>query len=171
MPDSLFETLSIKAMESRDSDFIKLKKNYSLNVPLKINNEQITEYMKNFCYKILPGNYTIRGFENINRTIPGGNMFLHNDDEKELGITYGFTYYINENFLGGEIFYPNQNISHKPIKNSMIIHVGNTEYPHGVMNVFKNNRYTITAFGYTNENIEFYEKRRKKHFKRSMETM
>lgn len=127
--------------------------------------------MKSFCYNILPGNYTIRGFENINRTVPGGAMFLHNDDEKEIGIQYGFTYYINDDFIGGELYYPNQLIKYKPIKNSLVIHIGTVNYPHSVLEVLGSNRFTMTAFGYTNENLEFYEKRRKRHFKRSMETM
>lgn len=171
LPDKEFNFLLEKSIKSVDQDFVKTKDKYSLNVPLRINSSELTESMQKAIYEILPGNYTIRGFENINRTIPGGSMFLHNDNERELGIEYGFTYYINDDFLGGEIFYPHKNIYHKPIKNSMIIHIGTVEYSHSVLEVLENNRFTMTAFGYTNENPEIYAKRREKHFKRSMETM
>ena len=167
LPDKEFNFLLEKSIKSVDQDFIKTKDNYSLNVPLRINNSELTQYMQKAIYEILPGNYTIRGFENINRTISGGSMFLHNDNERELGIEYGFTYYINDDFLGGELFYPHKNISYKPIKNSMVIHIGTLEYSHSVLEVLDNNRFTMTAFGYTNENLKVYEKRREKHFKRS----
>lgn len=171
LPEEKFIFLLEKSIKSVDQDFIKIKDNYSLNIPLRINNNEVTEYLQDSIYKILPGNYTIRGFKNINRTIPGGSMFLHNDDEREIGIEYGFTYYINDDFLGGELFYPNKGVSYKPIKNSMVIHIGTAEYSHSVLEVFNQNRFTITAFGYTNENQEMYAKRREKHFKRAMETM
>lgn len=171
LPEEKFIFLLEKSIKSVDQDFIKNKNNYSLNIPLRINNAEVTQYLQNSIYKLLPGNYTIRGFENINRTIPGGSMFLHNDDERELGIEYGFTYYINDDFLGGELFYPNKRVSYKPIKNSMVIHIGTSEYSHSVLEVFNQNRFTVTAFGYTNENQEIYAKRREKHFKRAMETM
>ena len=59
-------------------------------------------------------------------------------------ITHGFVVYINDDYEGGEIFYPNKNIAIKPKARSLVMHPGNKEYEHGVKEVFKTNRYSLS---------------------------
>ena len=58
-------------------------------------------------------------------------------------ITHGFVVYINNNYSGGEIFYPNKNITMKPKALSLVMHPGNKEYEHGVNDVTKEIRYNL----------------------------
>lgn len=58
-------------------------------------------------------------------------------------ITHGFVVYINDNYKGGEIFYPQKNITMKPKALSLVIHPGNKEYEHGVHDVTEKIRYNL----------------------------
>jgi hypothetical protein len=59
-------------------------------------------------------------------------------------ITHGFVVYINDDYEGGEIFYPNKDIAIKPKARSLVMHPGNKEYEHGVKEVFRTNRYSLS---------------------------
>lgn len=59
-------------------------------------------------------------------------------------ITHGFVVYINDDYEGGEIFYPNKDIAIKPKARSLVMHPGNKEYEHGVKEVFKTTRYSLS---------------------------
>ena len=55
-------------------------------------------------------------------------------------------YYINDDYLGGEIHFPNQSIQIKPQKNTLVIFPGDVFYTHGVTEVTKGTRYTVPIF-------------------------
>ena len=60
-------------------------------------------------------------------------------------IRYGIVIYYNDDYLGGEILYPELNISHKPKARSLVMHGGNIL--HGPSKVIGDNpRYFSTAF-------------------------
>jgi len=59
-------------------------------------------------------------------------------------ITHGFVVYINDDYEGGEIFYPQKDLSIKPTALSLVMHPGNKQYEHGVNEVRKTNRYSIS---------------------------
>jgi hypothetical protein len=82
----------------------------------------------------------------------GSGMPPHSDDSplvEDLTTDYGVVIYLNENYTGGEIYYPNLNIEFKPKRKSLIIHPGNVEYSHGVKDVINGERYCITFFAFT----------------------
>lgn len=72
--------------------------------------------------------------------------FLHWDKENDPNIEYGIVYYVNDNFDGGEIFYPKFDISYKPKAGDLIIHPGTLEYMHGVRDVSNGVRYSMNMF-------------------------
>lgn len=61
-------------------------------------------------------------------------------------VGYGIVVYISDpdTYSGGEIFYPDYDISIKPARGSIAIHAGNVR--HGVTEVRGGNRYVIVAF-------------------------
>jgi len=60
--------------------------------------------------------------------------------------------YLNDDFEGGELYYPNLGITHKPKANQLVSHVTNDiNYLHGVTPVSKNNRYFFNIYGWKNE--------------------
>ena len=68
-------------------------------------------------------------------------------------IFFGSNYYINDNYEGGEIFYPKKNISIKPKRNSLVCHPGSKEYEHEVTQIFNADKYTIPCFAINNNII------------------
>jgi hypothetical protein len=72
-------------------------------------------------------------------------MFIHIDNQghMELPIIWGSVVYINDDFEGGEIYYPDYEYSYKPKAGSMVLHSGNTR--HGVKKVISGNRYCAAS--------------------------
>ena len=85
----------------------------------------------------------------IHRFSPGHSMEPHQDRGPHYtnnDIMHGFVIYINDDYLGGEIYYPKKDISIKPKARSLVIHPGTEEYTHGVKEVQSGIRYTLTSF-------------------------
>ena len=59
---------------------------------------------------------------------------------------YGAIIYLNNDFEGGELYYPNLHIVVKPEPGLLAIHPGTLKYLHGVKPVIGNTRYTLTSF-------------------------
>jgi 2OG-Fe(II) oxygenase superfamily len=93
---------------------------------------------------ILKDNFNLKsGIYNLLRALPGHEMGVHTDDD--LPITkWGVVLYLNDDYVGGEIFYPERNLSLKPLKNSLVIHKSTIK--HGVKEVISGKRYYVTAF-------------------------
>jgi len=61
-------------------------------------------------------------------------------------ITQGVVFYINDDYLGGEIEYVDYDIIYKPVANSLLIH--NADILHGVKRVIQGDRYTFPLFAH-----------------------
>ena len=59
---------------------------------------------------------------------------------------FGCVFYLNDNYEGGEIYFPNQNIEIKPKPNTLVFFPGTMEYLHGVKPITDGIRYTLTSF-------------------------
>ena len=59
---------------------------------------------------------------------------------------FGCVYYLNNDYKGGEIYFPNFDLSIKPKPNTMIFFPGDVKHLHGVKNVSKGTRHTIASF-------------------------
>jgi hypothetical protein len=59
---------------------------------------------------------------------------------------FGCVYYLNDDYEGGEIYFPNQNITIKPKPNTLVFFPGNHNYLHGVKPMISGIRYTLTSF-------------------------
>lgn len=59
---------------------------------------------------------------------------------------FGCVFYLNDNYEGGEIYFPNQNIEIKPKPNTLVFFPGTLEYLHGVNPITNGIRYTLTSF-------------------------
>jgi hypothetical protein len=93
-------------------------------------------------------------FEMVLRHLTGDRMSSHTDNGGNPTINWGAVIYLNNDYLGGEIYYPELDIVHKPNPGSMILHAGNIE--HGVYKVEEGIKYIMTNFihnGYIDPNI------------------
>jgi hypothetical protein len=59
---------------------------------------------------------------------------------------FGSILYINDDYDGGELYFPNQGIEYKPKAKSFAFFPGNEEYWHGIKRINKGTRYTIAMF-------------------------
>jgi hypothetical protein len=88
---------------------------------------------------------------------------LHDDAGDNPDLKYGMIYYINDNYEGGEIYYPELNLKIKPKANSLVIHPSNLL--HEVFEIKSDsNRYAISMFAYKNEEVKAVLKREKRHY-------
>ena len=84
----------------------------------------------------------------------GDEMTPHADNIEQDGITpnssphrtYGGVIYLNHDFKGGEIYYPNLNIQVSPKPGMVVIHPAGLRYTHGVKKINYGTRYTISTF-------------------------
>lgn len=90
---------------------------------------------------------------NITRWPEGYELHPHADAEEPDGRQhqywwrrFGAIIYLNNDFTGGELHYPNLNISVKPEPGMLAVHPGTLEFLHGVRPVIGNTRYTLTSF-------------------------
>ena len=91
--------------------------------------------------------YKWNGSHVIQRIQIGDGLAEHDDNPIDQGNSVGIAIYINDNFDGGEIYYPNLGLINRPIRGSLICHPGNLEYTHGVKTVLKNDRYILASYG------------------------
>ena len=85
---------------------------------------------------------------------PGLELPPHCDNCEPDGISpnatpwrsHGGVIYLNDNFEGGEIFYPKLNREIRPKSGMMVIHPAGLPYLHGVKKVTEGVRHTISAF-------------------------
>jgi hypothetical protein len=109
------------------------------------------------CRQIIKDSY---GLENevysdtlqIIRWFPGMEQTPHADDMSNTSIPgfdhreFGSIIYLNENYSGGQTYYPNFDIYITPKAGSIAIHPGDVEHLHGVTKIEGETRYTIASF-------------------------
>jgi hypothetical protein len=85
---------------------------------------------------------------NVMKTL--GDMPPHYDSLPGLKVgvdtPHGMVLYLNDDYEGGQIYYPNLEIAIKPEAGSLVMHPGTEEYLHGVATVTSGIRYVGTAF-------------------------
>lgn len=91
--------------------------------------------------------YTLR-CEFIRRRLPGAGLIVHHDNLVDASVEYGLVYYLDDDYVGGEIYYPHRNVEYKPVKNSLVIHSATEPYAHGVKEVSAGTRHFITMWAY-----------------------
>jgi Rps23 Pro-64 3,4-dihydroxylase Tpa1-like proline 4-hydroxylase len=75
------------------------------------------------------------------------DMELHYDIMDNMFALYGIVYYINDDYEGGNLYFPNKNLSIKPKANSLLVFKSGTkDEVHGVELVTKGIRYAIATF-------------------------
>ena len=87
----------------------------------------------------------INQITSIQRYRPNTFMGLHKDDILDSSVLFGVVIYLNDDFEGGEITYPELDLKIKPKARSMVVHPAGLE--HGVLEVKgEQTRYTFSVF-------------------------
>lgn len=88
---------------------------------------------------------------------PGDHMAVHTDTAftkndgklEKIRVEYSFLIYLNDDFEGGEIFFPLQKVQFKPQKGMLVAYPGTQQFPHGVNKVTKGIRHVFVVCAQT----------------------
>lgn len=87
------------------------------------------------------------------RWLPGNDQMPHADSQHENGLPHPYPWreqasviYLNDDYEGGEVYFPHHGIDIKPEPGMLATFPGTTEYMHGVRAVKSGTRYTIASF-------------------------
>jgi hypothetical protein len=113
----------------------------------QIKNNDFLNGIKNKIDSICENGYIASDdYKIVNKFSDGRDMDVHHDAVLDSSIKFGAVIYLNDNYQGGEIFYPELDFKYKPSAGDLIIHPAKDEYKHGVNKVFNGNRYSIAFF-------------------------
>jgi prolyl 4-hydroxylase len=110
--------------------------------------EKLMKYFKNYTSYL--------EVIDLQRLKDGMYMSEHQDFDPSgtnTNIVFGAVFYVNDNFTGGELYYPELDYKIKPKAKSVIVH--KWDYWHSVLPVETGTRYMFTIFIKGNENTSF----------------
>lgn len=130
-----------KALENRNTFW----DDKVLNIPDEEFWQMLTERVnKFFDYK-----YDINPMSVIQRQQPGTILAVHFDQGDNPDLEKAVIIYLNDDFNGGELFFPEHNFQIKPPARSMIMFPGTEDYMHGVKDILPGPiRYVLPSFGF-----------------------
>jgi 2OG-Fe(II) oxygenase superfamily len=89
----------------------------------------------------------LSGLATIQRMQPGVELKSHTDQHTDPSIHYATIIYINDDYVAGELFFNNLDISLRPKPGDMLFFPGNEKHEHGVRHVGEGPiRYVIVGF-------------------------
>lgn len=138
----------LKKSPERYEKYVQYLKDWN-KTTLFINSDYhyLVNEIKNRCQKIVGEDLLITDdIYRIKRLTDKRSISPHFDDSQNFLLSLGIVIYLNDDFDGGEIHYPNQKISYKPKAMSMIMHPATQEYIHEVKEVVGNTRYCLAFF-------------------------
>jgi hypothetical protein len=92
-------------------------------------------------------NLHLSGLATIQRMQPGVELKSHTDQHTDPSIVYATIIYLNDDYIDGELFFPNLDIKLKPKSGTLLFFPGNEEYQHGVKHVGEGPiRYVLVGF-------------------------
>lgn len=94
--------------------------------------------------------YILDPLYNIYKFREGDFMKEHHDSGLSLDIKLGVVLYLNDDFDGGEIYYPKANLEIKPVARSLVVHPAGMIYRHGVKPVSNGQRFSLAGFARIN---------------------
>lgn len=89
----------------------------------------------------------LSGLATIQRMQPGVELKAHTDQRTDPSIRYATIIYINDDYVDGELFFPNLDISLRPKPGDLLFFPGDEKHEHGVKHVGQGPiRYVIVGF-------------------------
>jgi hypothetical protein len=100
-------------------------------------------------------NLIVNGTNILQRMYSGVQLYAHTDQDTDPSIQYAAILYLNDDYIGGELFFDKINVTLKPKPGTLVIFPGSEEFHHGV-NFVKDGpmRYVVVGFIKTKD---FYE--------------
>jgi hypothetical protein len=116
---------------------------------LRIKDEELRFTLHNRAAAIFEkaGDLEFTGFMNHQRLYPGSYLTAHFDQYSDKLVQYAGVLYINDDYVEGEVFFPEHDLQLRPAPGSLLIFPGTKDYVHGVHTVGEGPvRYILPAF-------------------------
>jgi hypothetical protein len=89
----------------------------------------------------------LSGLATIQRMQPGVELKSHTDQHTDPSIRYATIIYINDDYIDGELFFPNLDVTLRPKPGDLLFFPGDEKHEHGVKHVGEGPiRYVIVGF-------------------------
>jgi hypothetical protein len=119
-----------------------------IEIPKEYKN--ITDNIWNKTNLFFKGQYKITEYMTIQRQYTGEELKVHDDRGYKTTLERAIVIYLNEDYNGGEIWFPQHDVSYKPKAGSLISFPGTDEYLHGVKAVADGpTRFALSNFCYS----------------------
>lgn len=119
---------------------------------LNMNNSELPIILKLRLQSGIGKEYSARKLLTIQRHYPGSFLKEHVDQDHDPSLKYASVLYLNENYNGGDLYFPKLNFSIKPPERSLILFSTGQLYLHGVKEVLPGpTRYAIASFIWKND--------------------
>jgi hypothetical protein len=93
----------------------------------------------------------VKPFINIQRQYTGVALPEHHDQAYDEKITFASVLYLNEDFVDGELYFPDKKLSYRFPEKSLVVFAAGPDFIHGVKSVGSGpTRYVITSFIWDN---------------------
>lgn len=154
MPKDVASLLSNYAKEhtSEFTEYGNGEKEFTVHTYHEIqkNNEELLKMMQGYAKDVY--NFVINNYDgpfqdfyetktHIAKFEPGWGMHEHFDSSRPNDIAT--LIYLNDNYSGGEIYFPSYNVSYKPEPGDLICFPDNPDFIHGVKSISDGYRYTM----------------------------
>ena len=118
-------------------------KNVGVN---NINLKNALDYRTTKIFNLM-GDFKVTGFLVYQRLYEGSQLKAHFDQYSDKLVEWAAVLYLNDDYTGGELFFPKFDYSFKPAAGSLVLFPGTEEYEHGVHPVTAGpTRYVIPTF-------------------------
>jgi hypothetical protein len=131
-------------------DYIKRNKNeYWSDKVIKVPNEDLCDNILNRVMPFFGDKYDLGVFYEIQRQSVGEGLDEHYDGGYDPRLLRAVIFYINDDFNGGELYFPKQNFEYRPVAGDFITFPSSDDYLHGVKKVQPGpNRYALASFAW-----------------------
>jgi len=130
--------------EADNSDDWKIQNENTGIFILKSKNHKLMVDIHHRVAELFDKKYHTQMIRMIHKTNQDSFWEEHSDNSGGREIVYGVVIYLNDNFDGGELVYPESQTSIKPEAGMLVYHPGDQK--HKVSKVISGNRYTLTSF-------------------------
>jgi hypothetical protein len=114
-----------------------------------VQDEELVHKFQNRSKEIfaLAGDFDVTGFMAHQRLYAGSSLTAHFDQYSDKLVQYAAVLYINDDYVDGEVFFPQQGLKLRPKTGALLIFPGTSDYVHGVHQVGDGPvRYVLPAF-------------------------
>lgn len=107
-------------------------KDKNVSLMLNLQTKSICSILNQKINSFLPKEISTMGPGVVQRQYAGVPLVAHHDQHTDPSVAYAAIIYLNEDYVGGELFFPNKNFTVKPPAKSLLIFPGSEDFLHGV---------------------------------------